>query len=192
VAEDQPSDLTRLMEAVRAGAPGAADRLFPIVYAELRSMAAGLLNRERAGHTLQPTALVHEAYLKLIDRQLATVSDRAHFFAIAATIMRRLLVDHARARRAQKRGGEAQRVLLDEVVDGLEEQSADLVDLDAVVEQLAALDPLKARLVELRFFGGLTVEETAEVLGLTVRSLEREWAAARAWLRTALNGGFED
>ena len=190
--EDPRGDVTRLIDGIRAGAPGAAEGLFPLIYAELRAIADSLLNRERAGHTLQPTALVHEAFLKLIDQRFVSASDRAHFFGIAATIMRRILVDHARARRAQKRGGAAQRVVLDEVVDCLQEQSADLVDLDGVVEQLAALDPLKARLVELRFFGGLTVEETAEILGLTVRSMEREWAAARAWLRTALNGGFED
>ena len=152
-----------------------------LVYDELHGIARRHLARERPG-ILQPTALVHEAYLRLID-QTATWQNRAQFFAIAARIMRRILVDHARAKHAAKRGGGGQRVALDEALVAFEERAVDLVVLDDAIERLRAIDERKARMVELRFFGGLTAEETADVLGIGLRSVEREWMMAKAWLR---------
>ena len=164
------------------GDDGALGELLPLVYAELRRLAAGYLRRERPGHTLQPTALVNEAYLRLVDQSHVHWQNRAHFLGVAAQMMRRILVDHARGQRAEKRGGEIQKLSLDENIDVSGERAADLVALDEALERLAELDPQKSRIVELRFFGGLSVEETAEVLGVSAPTVKRQWRMAKAWL----------
>ena len=164
------------------------DSLLPLVYQELRRLAAGYLRRERAGYTLQPTALVNEAYLRLLKDDPHRWQNRAHFCAIAAHSMRQILIERARARNAQKRGGPRARVTLDEGLMAGGERSIDLVALDEALERLAALDPEQARLVELRFFGGLTVEETAEAMDISPATVKRHWAVARAWLARELKG----
>ena len=163
------------------------DSLLPIVYQELRRLAASYLRRERPGQTLQPTALVHEAYLRLMKDRPERWQNRAHFCAIAAHSMRQILIEKARARGALKRGGGRPRVTLDEALVGGGEQSIDLVALDEALERLAAIDAEQARLVELRFFGGLTVEETAETLGISPATVKRHWTVARAWLARELS-----
>jgi RNA polymerase sigma-70 factor (ECF subfamily) len=160
----------------------ALDALLPLVYAELRRLAAGYLRRERHGHTLQPTALVHEAYLRMIDQTQVRWQNRAHFFGVAAQMMRRILVDHARSQQAEKRGGDVQKLSLDENIDVSGERASDLVALDEALQRLAEIDPTKSRVVELRFFGGLSVEETAEVLGVSAPTVKRQWRMAKAWL----------
>lgn len=170
-----------MLRAWRRGQRDAADELMPLVYDELRAIAARYLRRERPDHTLEPTALVHEVYLRLIDQKAAEWQDRAHFFAIAAKLMRRILVDHARGRLSDKRGRGAARV----TITGVEvaaELTPDLVALDDALRDLAAFDPERATLVELRYFGGLTVEETAEVMGRSTAAVVRQWRTARAWL----------
>jgi len=172
---------------------GAGDRpeleaLLPAVYAELRRLAAHYLRGERPGQTLQPTALVHEAYLRLMKDKPGRWQNRAHFCAIAAHSMRQILIERARARGAQKRGGAQPRVTLDEALIAGGERSFDFVALDEALERLAALDPEQARLVELRFFGGLTVEETAEAMGISPATVKRHWTVARAWLARELEG----
>jgi len=180
-------ELAQLIEGVAAGDSGAAARLFPIVYDELRHLAAAALRRERASHTLQPTALVHEAFLRLVGFDAANVQDRHHFIAIAARAMRRVLVDHARSRGALKRGDGEHRLCIDDVdVAASNGSDVDLVGLDRAMERLAALDERQARIVELRFFGGLTVEETAVVIAASERTVKRDWQMARAWLRREL------
>ena len=164
------------------------DSLLPIVYQELRRLAASYLRRERPGQTLQPTALVHEAYMRLMKDRPDRWQNRAHFCAIAAHSMRQILIERARARGAQKRGGARPRVTLDEALVGGGELSIDLLALDHALERLSALDPEQARIVELRFFGGLTVEETAEALGISPATVKRHWAVARAWLARELEG----
>ena len=163
------------------------EELLPVVYDELKKLAANYLRRERIDHTLQPTALVHEAYLRLIEQTRATWQNRAHFFGVAATLMRRILVDHARQHRAEKRGVEFQKIALDENVDKAVELSSELVALDDALRELAKIDPENARLVELRYFGGLTFEETAEVMNVSVITVKRHWRVARAWLYGQLN-----
>ncbi len=180
-------EITRLLQAAGAGSRAAADRLLPLLYSELRRLAQGLLRHERGDHTLQATALVHEAYVRLVGQRSVGFHDRAEFFRAAATAMRRVLVDHARTRGRRKRGGDARRTSLDDLVAELEHRSADLVALDEALEELSEIDATKARLVELRFFAGLSVNETAEVLGLSVRTAERHWTLARAWLHDALS-----
>jgi RNA polymerase sigma factor (TIGR02999 family) len=167
------------------------DELLPIVYEELRRLAAAYLRRERPGQTLQPTALVHEAYLRLLKDRPDRWQNRAHFCAIAAHSMRQILIDRARARGALKRGGELPRVTLDEALVAGGEQSIDLVALDDALERLAALDPEQARLVELRFFGGLTIEETAEAMAISPATVKRHWTVARAWLARELEGSSQ-
>ena len=162
--------------------------LLPVVYQELRRLAANYLRRERPGQTLQPTALVHEAYMRLMKDKPGRWQNRAHFCAIAAHSMRQILIERARARGAQKRGGARQRVTLDERLVPGGEQSIDLLALDEALERLAAIDPDQARLVELRFFGGLTVEETAEAMEISPATVKREWTMARAWLYQAISG----
>ncbi len=162
------------------------DSLLPIVYQELRRLAAAYLRRERPGQTLQPTALVHEAYLRLMKDRPDRWQNRAHFCAIAAHSMRQILIEKARARGAAKRGGARPRVTLDEALIGADERSIDLVALDEALDRLAAIDAEQARLVELRFFGGLTVEETAETLGISPATVKRHWTVARAWLAREL------
>ena len=167
------------------------DTLLPIVYQELRRLAASYLRRERPGQTLQPTALVHEAYLRLLKDKPDRWKNRAHFCAIAAHSMRQILIERARARGAQKRGGAQPRVTLDEALVAGGERAIDLVALDEALERLAAIDPEQARLVELRFFGGLTVEETAEAMDISPATVKRHWTVARAWLARELEGSSD-
>lgn len=174
--------ITRLLEEIRSGDDRAADRLLPLVYDELRRLARTYLREERPGHTLQATALVHEAYLRLVDQTRVQWQGRAHFFAVAAQAIRRVLVDHARGRGREKRGGNAPRLSLDEVIEVGAAPDTDLLELNRVLEALAEQHPIPARVVELRFFGGLTSEEAAEVLGSSTRTVERQWQFARAWL----------
>ena len=177
--------VTRLLADAADGSENAVARLLPLVYRELRALAASQLRRERRNHTLQPTALAHEAYLRLVDQEIPW-QNRSHFFAIAAQAMRRVLIDYARAQHAVKRGAGAARVTLDEAVALVEAQSIDLIALDEALSRLAARDPREAKIVELRFFGGLEVEETAELLHLSPATVKREWATARAWLKLEL------
>ena len=167
----------------------AADRLMPLVYDELRQLARSYLQRERAGHTLQATGLVHEAYLRLVDQTSVTWQNRAHFFRVAAQVMRRILVDHARRFRASKRGGEWEKVEFDEALALAPSRSVDLIALDDALQDLAQLKPEHSQIVELRFFGGLSFEEVGEVLDISSRTAEREWRMARAWLRRAVFPG---
>ena len=164
------------------------DSLLPVVYQELRRLAAAYLRRERPGQTLQPTGLVHEAYLRLMKDRQDRWQNRAHFCAIAANAMRQILIERARARGALKRGGAQPRVTLDEALVAGGEQSFDILALDRALEKLAAIDAEQARLVELRFFGGLTVEETAEAMSISPATVKRHWAVARAWLARELEG----
>jgi RNA polymerase sigma-70 factor (ECF subfamily) len=178
--------VTRLLADVRLGRRDALDRLLPIVHDELRRIASAYMRRERADHTLQPTALVNEAYLRLVDQREIVWQDRAHFVGVAARLMRQILVDHARARAAAKRAGGVDRVPLDETVLVEAERPVDLLALDEALERLAAMDPALARVVELRYFGGLTTREAAEATGVSTATVEREWATARGWLRREL------
>jgi RNA polymerase sigma factor (TIGR02999 family) len=164
----------------------ALNQLMPLVYDELHRLASRYLRHERAGHTLQTTALVHEAYLKLVDQSHANWQNRVQFFAAAAQMMRRILVDYARNRRAIKRGGDYLRLSLDEAAISSEEKDADLLSLNEALNSLATIDPQQSRVVELRVFGGLTVEETAEALGISPRTVKREWSMAKAWLHRQL------
>lgn len=175
--------ITRLLLEWRAGSDVALEQLTPLVYGELRKLAGAYLNREKAGHTLQPTALVHEAYLRLIDQKEVDWHNRAHFFSIAAETMRRILVNYAHGHKAAKRGGEATRMSIDEVAGIAGASEVDLVLLDDALKQLAAMDSDQARIVELRFFGGLTVKEVAVVMGISTATVEREWRTAKAWLQ---------
>src|SRR6185312_9307259 len=176
------SDVTRVLLGWNENGREALDRLMPLVEYELRRRARGYLEHERVGHTLQPTALVNELYLRLIERRQASWQSRANFFAFTARVMRRILVDHARERDAAKRGGGVVAVSLDEALDVPIAAGVDLLALDEALERLAALDAEQGRIVELRFFGGLSAEETAEVLSLGVATVHRRWASARAWL----------
>lgn len=179
---DSSKEVTVFLKAWSGGDNRAADSLLTLVYEELRKLAAGYLQKQRSDHTLQPTALVHEAYMKLVDISDVTWQDRAHFFAVAAQTMRHILVDHARAVSAEKRGGDLQKVALDEAISFPNAQDLDLLGLDEALRQLAVQDEQQSRIVELRFFGGLTVEETAVVLKISPATVKREWATARAWL----------
>jgi len=180
-------DITGLLVAWGGGDREALDRLVPLVYQELRRLARRQMRRERAGDTLQTTALVNEAYLRLVDYERVRPRDRSHFLAIAAQAMRRILVERARSRRADKHGSGAQKVSLDEMADASDERAAELVALDDALQAFAAIDPRKARLVELRYFGGLTIEETAEVLGVSTPTVERDWRTARIWLHREIS-----
>lgn len=175
-------EITQLLHAWAGGDTRALDRLAPMVYDELRTMARRYMRRESPENSLQATALVHEAYLKLVDAKVAEWQDRAHFFAIAARLMRRILVDAARARGAGKRGGGAMRVEINESLDGSPLESEQMVRLDDALQALTKFDPRKAEVVELRFFAGLNVEETAEVLKISEQSVMRDWKLARSWL----------
>lgn len=183
-----PGHVTELLAAWRQGDESAAERLIPLVYDDLRRRAAAALRRERRAHTLTPTALVHEAYLRLVDGRPPSVESRKHFLAIAARVMRRVLVDHARARKAGKRNEGKEAVSLDEALTIGHGRGRALVALDDALVALAAFDSRKARLVELRYFGGLTIEETADVLDTSLATVKREWALARAWLHRELKG----
>lgn len=181
-----PDETSNPTDGPSASRPGALHDLMPIVYDELRSAAAILLQRERGNITLQPTALVNEVFLRLAQQRTIGVDRRNDFLAIAAMVMRRVLVDHARSKRREKRGGDAVLMTLDSAVTLFEDASADLGDVDAALQELADIDPRKAQLVELRFFAGLTMAEAARVIGTPLRTAERDWRFARAWLRERL------
>lgn len=180
-------EITQLLLAWSDGDETALAQLAPLVQVELHRLAQRYMSQERSGHTLQTTALVNEAYLRLIDWKNVRWQNRAHFFAVSAQLMRRILVDHARHRKYHKRGGETVRVSLTEATDVAEERSADILALDAALQSLATLDPRKSQIVELRFFGGLSLEETAEVLKISPRTVTREWGLAQAWLYRELS-----
>jgi len=189
--EPTPSEVTRLLKDWGNGDSAALDQLMPIVYDELRRVAARYLRRERQDHTLQATALVNEAYLRLIDQNQVQWQNRAHFMGVAAQMMRRILVDHARTHNRVKRGGGAQKVSLDEAVALAEDRTEDLVELDDALKALAEFDERKSRVVEMRYFGGLSVEETAEVLKVSEITVARDWKLAKAWLYTTINDNRE-
>lgn len=180
--KDQPQDVTILLKAWSRGDKKALDRLMPLVYDELHRVAQGYMARERPDHTLQPTALVNEAYLRMVDVSGVDWKDRAHFFAVCARQMRRVLIDRARARASEKRGSGERGLSLEESLLPEAEQDADLVALDDALTRLAAIDPRKARVVELRFFSGLGIEETAAVLNVSPETVMRDWKMAKAWL----------
>lgn len=180
-------DVTRLLRALQQGGDGAAEQLAPLIYEELHVLAVHYMRGERADHTLQPTALVNEAYLRLMGQQQASWQNRSHFFGIAAQAMRRILVDHARRRRAGKREG-GERVTLDESVAEAPAHSVDLVALDDALRKLAALDPRQAQVVELRYFAGLDIAEVAEALGISPATVKRDWTFARAFLQREIDG----
>jgi RNA polymerase sigma factor (TIGR02999 family) len=179
-------EITVLLEKRRAGDPSAEERLVELVYPRLRRLAASFIGRERPGHTLQATALVHEAYMRLLPEKDRTLANRSHFFALAARIMRQILVDHARGKQAQKRRGALQMVTLEEFHSIEPARPVDLIDLDTALARLAEFDARKAQIVELRYFGGLPNEEIAAVLGISDRTVKREWSLARAWLMEQL------
>ena len=176
-------EVTQVLVDWNQGDQNAPDRLMPLVYEELRKLARNYLQRERSDHTLQATGLVHEAYLRLVDQSSMSWQNRAHFFAVAAQVMRRILVDHARSHRAEKRGGEREKLEFDEALVPSGEKAVDLIALDDALQDLVTFDPRQSRIVELRFFGGLTNEEIGDVLGISPRTIKREWRLAKAWLR---------
>jgi RNA polymerase sigma factor (TIGR02999 family) len=186
-----PIDVTQTLVNCGSDHKEVLDQLLPLVYDELRRVAARYLRRERPGHTLQPTALVHEAYLRLIDQRRVQWQNRAHFLGIAATMMRRILINHAQSRRAAKRGGGKYTLSLDAAVDWADEREVDrgidLLAIDGALTRLAAIDNQQSRIVELRFFGGLTVDETAEVLDISPATVHREWRMAKAWLHREIS-----
>ena len=189
MAEDaNTAAITELLVAWGNGRREALDQLVPLVYEDLRRLAVGYMVRETPGHALQPTALVHEAYVRLVDQRRVQWRNRAHFFGVAASMMRRILVDHARRRRTEKRGGGVERVTLTgDDVPAAEQNSIDVLALHESLERLAAFDPQQEKIVELRYFGGLTIEETAEVVGVSPATVVREWTIAKAWLRADLS-----
>jgi RNA polymerase sigma factor (TIGR02999 family) len=180
-------DVTRLLLEWSRGDQGAHERLLPLVYDELRRLAGAYMRRERPNHTLQPTALVHEAYLRLVDQQRVDWWNRAQFVGVAALMMRRILANHARERDADKRGGGAERVSLSLAGDAFQHPEVDALALHEVLDRLAALDARKSQVVELKFFGGLTTGEIAQTLGISAATVDREWSFARAWLYDALD-----
>ena len=187
-----PMEITQLLLAWGEGEQAALERLTPLVYDELRRMAHRYMGRERPGHTLQTSALVNEVYLRLIDSSRVRWQNRVHFFAVSAQLMRRILVDFARSRRNLKRGGDARQVSLNEALLVSHENNTDLVALDDALKALASLDARQSQVVELRFFGGLSVEETAEVLHVSEGTVRRDWSLARAWLHRELNNEDDD
>ncbi len=185
IPESETQEVTRLLQSLNAGDRDAVDALVPLVYAELRKLAAHYLKSERGEHTLQPTALVHEAFLRLVEQETAW-QNRTHFFAMAANLMRRILVDYARGHQAEKRGGAAEKISLEDAFVFVKEKPAEMIALDEALEELAKIDPRRSRVVELKFFGGLKHEEIAEVLGVHVNTVLRDWNLARAWLKTQM------
>ena len=183
-----PHEVTKLLIDWSNGDQNALDRLTPLVYAELHRLAHFYMGRERPGHTLQTTALVNEAYLQVVEQKGLHWQNRAHSFGIAARLMRHILVDYARERNSAKRGGGARRLSLDDVAELSEEKASEVVSLDDALNTLAEVDPQQSRIVELRFFAGLTVEETAEVLGISPATVKRDWAMAKAWLYHEIGG----
>ncbi|PYS56944.1 MAG: RNA polymerase subunit sigma-70 [Acidobacteria bacterium] len=180
-------EVTQLLIQWSNGDKAALDKLMPLIYSELRQLARHYMSRERPGHTLQTTALVNEAYMRLVNRKGVHWQNRAHFFAIAAQLMRSILVDHARSHTYAKRGGGAHKIALDDAMAVSQQRAADVVALDDALKRLAEIDPQQSRIVEMKFFGGLTIEETAEVLGLSPATIKREWSTAKAWLYHELN-----
>lgn len=185
----ESKDVTRLLAAWSDGDQGAFEELMPLVYDELRLIAGRYLRNERPGHTLQSTALVHEAYVRLVDQNRVRWQNRAHFFGVAAQMIRRILVDHARGKQAVKRGADVVKLSLDEAVVAAGDRDVDLVALDDALQSLAKLDAQQGRIVELRFFAGLSIEETAEVVGVSPATVKRDWAVAKAWLHRELAMG---
>src|SRR5215472_8351487 len=188
---DDTGEVTRLLGDIGRGEKNAINQLLPLVYDELHRLARSYFRRERGEHTLQPTALVHEAYIRMVD-QRAPMDSRGHFMAVAATQMRRILLDYARKHRAARRGGAGQKVVLEDTMAICEQQPVDMIALDAALTRLASLDPTQSQLVELRFFGGLSVEETAEVMGVSPATVKRSWSSARAFLHREMTGGSGD
>ena len=184
----QPVPLTVLLNRMRSGDRQASDRAVEMVYTELHRIASGQLRRERPGHTLQTTALVHEAYLRLIGSESLEIQNRGHFFAVASKQMRRILVDHARARQAARRGGGAVQVDLDDIQLGTETQNIDILQLDQALRELERLEPRAARVVELRYFGGYTDKEVVDALGVALATVRRDWEFARSWLFDRMRG----
>lgn len=182
-------EITGLLLKWGNGDKAALDRVMPLIYAELRRLAHRHMRRERAGDTLQTTALINEAYLRLIDYERVQPRDRSHFFAIAAQAMRRILIERARSRRSAKRGSGGQKVSLDEAAGMSDERAAEMLALDEALSSLAAIDPRKAQIVELKYFGGMTIEETANVLGVSTPTVERDWQMARIWLHREISQG---
>ena len=187
-----PNEVTQLLRAWREGDETAQEKLLPLVYDELRRMAGYYLRGERPGHTLQTGALVHEAYLLLAGQDQIDWQNRSHFFGMAAQAMRHVLVDYARARNVQKRGGKQQHIALEDAGELVHERAAEMVALDEALQSLAKFDARKSRIIELRYFGGLTVEETAEVLGISPATVVRDWTAAKVWLLHEMNGQEAD
>ncbi|MBV8816833.1 MAG: sigma-70 family RNA polymerase sigma factor [Acidobacteriaceae bacterium] len=186
---EPPQDVTALLLQWGSGDNAALEKLTPLVYDDLRRLARSYLRSERSEHTLQSTALVHEAYMRLIDQRHVQWQNRAHFFGISAQLIRRILVDHARAAQAEKRGGGAPKLSIEEGLAATGQRDFDLVALDDALRQLAELDPQQARIVELRYFAGLTVEETAEVMQVSTATVKRDWVVAKAWLRREIIRG---
>lgn len=190
MSADRTHEISQILRSWSDGDRQSRDELIASVYEELHKIASRYLRHERSDHTLQPTALVHEAYLKIVDISHITWQDRAHFFAVASNVMRQILVDHARAREAEKRGGEFRRIALEDAISFSNDKTdVDLLALDDALEQLSTFDDQQSRIVELRFFGGLTIEETAEVLGISPATVKREWTLARSWLYRKMNSG---
>jgi RNA polymerase sigma-70 factor, ECF subfamily len=189
---EPPQDVTVLLGEVAQGDQQAVSKLMPLVYSELRRLAGRYMNRERSEHTLQPTALVHEAYLKLVQNPPVEWQNRAHFFGIAAQLMRQILIDYARGHGREKRGGGQQVLPLEGAIVFSPEKSTELLRIDESLQRLTKLDPRQARIVELRFFGGLTVEETAQVMGVSPKTVKREWSMAKAWLHGDLKRGYDN
>ncbi len=182
MTKPSPKDVTVLLREWRSGDKHALDKLMPLVYDEMRRIAHRYMQNEREGHTLQTTALINEAYVRLVGRQKIEWQNRAHFYAVTAQVMRQVLIDHARRLHMAKRGGSAQRVTLDEAVTMSVERAEELLALDEALVELARLDPRKGRVVELRYFGGLSMEDSADVLGISLMTVRRDWRAAKAWL----------
>jgi RNA polymerase sigma-70 factor (ECF subfamily) len=185
---DSTRDIPRLLGEIKQGNKAAVDQLLPLVYPELHRIAANYFRRERRDHTLQPTALVNEAYLKLVDQRLAGLDDKPQFLGVAAILMRRILMKHARSRHAVKRGSSAQAVPLDDAMLVCEQRAEELIAIDDALSRLAELDPEQSRLVEMRFFGGMSFEEVAQVLGLSLATVKRRWVSARTWLNAQVSG----
>src|ERR1043166_2288146 len=182
-----PQEITQLLMNWSQGDKAALDQLVPLVYPELRRLAKRHMDREGSAHTLQTSALINEAYLKLVNRQNVQLQNRAHFFSVAAQVMRHILVDHARTRNYAKRGGGATKLPLDEAAAFTEQRAAQLIALDDALRDLAALDARKSQIIELRFFGGLSLEETAEVMDISPSTIQREWRSAKAWLHHTMS-----
>lgn len=188
---ERVNEVTLILRRWREGDDEAAERLFPIVYDELRRLARSYISRERSDHTLQPTALVHEAYMRMVDQSLPSVEDRTHFFALAARVMRQVLVDYARSRNAEKRGGAAHRLSIDDIELSGEQTAGDLLQLNDALNRLETIDERKSRVVDMRFFGGLSEAEIAGVLGVSEKTVRRDWQFAKLWLYRELSHNSE-